>query len=51
MIRTGSVDVLAPILLGATIEAATAITRAADKAETLAEAQATITRFLEALRR
>jgi AcrR family transcriptional regulator len=51
VIRTGSVDVLAPILLGATIEAATAVARAADQAAALAEAQATMVRFLAALRR
>lgn len=51
VIRAGSVDILAPILLGATIEAATAAARADDKAAALAEARGTILRFLEALRR
>jgi AcrR family transcriptional regulator len=50
VIRIGSVDMLAPILLGATIEAATAVARAADRATALAEAQATILRLLDALR-
>lgn len=50
VIRSGSVDVLAPILLGATIEAATAVARAADQGAALAEARATIVRLLEALR-
>ena len=50
VIRIGSVDMLAPILLGATIEAATAVARAADRAAALAEAQATILRLITAFR-
>jgi len=50
VIRAGSVDILAPILLGAAIEAATAVARAADKQAALAEARATLLRLLEALK-
>ena len=50
VIRTGSVDVLAPILMGALMEAANTIARADDKAATMAEARATVTRLLESLR-
>jgi AcrR family transcriptional regulator len=50
VIRVGPVDVLAPILWGALIEAANTIARADDKAATLAGARATVTRLLESLR-
>jgi hypothetical protein len=50
LIRSGSVDVLAPILMGALIEAANTIARAEDKAATSADAHDTIVRLLESLR-
>ena len=50
IIRPCAVEILAPILLGATIEAATAIADAADQPAALAEAQAIIGRLLESLR-
>jgi AcrR family transcriptional regulator len=51
-IRAGSIDVLAPILMGALIEAANTIARAEPRkrAATMTEAQATITRLLESLK-
>jgi AcrR family transcriptional regulator len=50
IIRAGSVDVLAPILMGALIEAANTIARSDNKAATLAEARATVTGLLQSLR-
>lgn len=50
VVRAGSVDVLAPILMGALVEAANTIAGAPDKAATLAEARETVTRLLESLR-
>jgi AcrR family transcriptional regulator len=50
IIRAGSVDVLAPILMGALIEAANTIARAKDKAATLADARQTIVKLLESLK-
>jgi AcrR family transcriptional regulator len=49
-IRVAHTDVAAPILLGASIEAAAAVARAPGQPEILAEAQATMRRVLEALR-
>ena len=50
VIRPCIVEILAPILLGATIEAATAIAEAADQPAALAEAQEIIFRLLDSLR-
>jgi AcrR family transcriptional regulator len=50
VIRAGSVEVLAPILMGALIEAANTIARAEDKPATLAEARQTVVGLLESLR-
>ncbi len=50
-LRSASVDVLAPMILGALIEAANAIATAKNQATALAQAQETLFLFLEALHR
>jgi len=50
VIRSGSADVLASILLGALIEAARAVARARDKHAAMADARATVARLFASLR-
>lgn len=50
VIRAGSADLLASILLGALIEAARAVAMAQDKPAAAAEARTTVTRLFESLR-
>jgi len=50
VIRSGSADVLASILLGALIEAARAVARARDKAAAMIDARATVARLFASLR-
>ena len=50
VIRSGSADVLASILLGALIEAARAVARARDKPAAMIDARATVARLFASLR-
>jgi AcrR family transcriptional regulator len=50
LIRKGSVEVTASILLGALIEAANAVARAGDKTAALSDARATISRLIASLK-
>ena len=50
VIRSGSTDVLASILLGALIEAARAVARAGDKDAAMVDARATVARLFASLR-
>ena len=50
VIRSGSADVLASILLGALIEAARAVARAGDKQAAMIDARATVARLFASLR-
>ncbi len=50
VIRAGSADVLASILLGALIEAARAVARADDNAAAMADARSTVARLFASLR-
>ena len=50
VIRPGSADVLASILLGALIEAARAVARAGDKRAAMVDARATVARLFTSLR-
>ena len=50
VVRSGSADVLASILLGALIEAARAVARARDKHAAMVDARATVARLFASLR-